>query len=268
VPKRRLTTLLCAGILLFTLYGCGSEKESDASSPTLTIAADRSASPLAEALLNTYEDTQNTTMLLEPGPRDAALSAVLDSRADAAILWYPPDDQELFYTPIGRDLLAIVVHPDAGIDSLTASELRTVFSGRMITWADFDRPQLTVQVISREAGSSSRMAFEEWVLDGADMSPSARLGVSDQLVIEYVSAAPGSIGYVPLSQLDDRVVAIAVDGVPPTLDEGRRRAYPLTAPVVFVARQEPQGQLRRFLNWIIEDEGQQVVRRMMLGFDE
>jgi phosphate transport system substrate-binding protein len=112
------------------------------------------------------------------------------------------------------------------------------------------------------------MAFEEWVLDGADMSPSARLGVSDQLVIEYVSAASGSIGYVPLSQLDDRVVAIAVDGVPPTLDEGRRRAYPLTAPVVFVARQEPQGQLRRFLNWIIEDEGQQVVRRMMLGFDE
>jgi len=273
MPERRHTlhkpaVLLCAGVLLLSLCGCGGEEESGASSPTLTIAADRSASPLAEGLLNAYEDTQNTTMLLEPGPRDAALSAVLDSRADAAILWYPPDDQALFYTPIGRDLLAIVVHPDSGIDGLTASELRTVFSGRMITWADFGQPQLAVQVVSREAGSSSRLAFEEWGLGGVSMSPSARLGVSDRLVIEYVSETPGSIGYIPLSQLDERVVPITVDGIPPTLAEGRRRAYPLTVPVVFVARQEPQGQLRRFLNWIIDDEGQQVVRRMMLGFDE
>jgi phosphate transport system substrate-binding protein len=138
----------------------------------------------------------------------------------------------------------------------------------MITWADFGQPQLAVLVVSREAGSSSRLTFEEWGLGGVSMSPSARLGVSDQLVIEYVSATPGSIGYIPLSQLDDRVVPIAVDGIPPTLAEGHRRAYPLTVPVVFVARQEPQGQLRRFLNWIIDDEGQQVVRRMMLGFDE
>jgi phosphate transport system substrate-binding protein len=251
------------------LCGCGSREESAASSPSLTIAADTSASVLAGGLLNAYEDTHpNTTMLLEQGARDTVLAAVSDSRADAAIVWYPPGDKQLFQTPIGNDLLVIVGHPDSGIDSLSTNELRTAFSGRMISWADFGEPQLTVQVVSREAGSSARLAFEEWVMQGASMSPSARLGVSDQYVIEYVSATPGSIGFIPFSQLDERVIPIAVDGVPPTLAEGRRRTYALIVPVVFVARQEPQGQLRRFLNWIIDDEGQQVVRRTMLGFDE
>jgi phosphate transport system substrate-binding protein len=257
------------GIWLLMVCGCGSRDENAASHPVLAIAADTSASTLAQGLLNAYEDTHpNTTMVLEQAPRDTILAAVAGSRVDAAIVWYPPDEQELFQTPIGNDLLVIVGHPDSGIDSLSTNELRTAFSGHMISWADFGEPQLAVQVVSREAGSSSRLAFEEWVMQGVDVSPSARLGVSDHYVIEYVSATPGSIGYVPLSQLDEQVIPIAVDGVPPTLAEGRRRTYAPVVPVVFVARQEPQGQLRRFLNWVIDDEGQQVVRRTMLGFDE
>jgi ABC-type phosphate transport system substrate-binding protein len=261
--------MACAAILLLAMCSCGKGEENGASSPTLAIAADHSANVLAGDLLNAYEDTHsNTTMLLEQGSRDSALSAVLESRVDAAIIWYPPDDRRLFSTPIGNDLLVIVGHPDSSVDSLSTNELRTVFSGHVVTWADFGEPQPTVQVVSREAGSSSRLAFEEWVLQGVSMSPSARLGVNDQLVIEYVSTIPGSIGYVPLSQLDHRVIPIAVDGVAPTRAEGRRRAYALTVPVGFVARQEPQGQLRRFLSWIVEEEGQQVVHRTMLGFDE
>jgi hypothetical protein len=38
--------------------------------------------------------------------------------------------------------------------------------------------------------------------------------------------------------------------------------------VVFVSKEEPQGKLRDFLDWVLSDAGQDVVKRRMLSLNE
>jgi phosphate transport system substrate-binding protein len=122
-------------------------------------------------------------------------------------------------------------------------------------------PKGEVAVISRESGSGTRAHFEERVMDGRNVTVNAVIGASEQGVLDYIRSVTTSIGYVSSGYLTDTVNAIAVEGVeisPATLTE---RRYPLSRPLLVITPEEPHGELRAFVAWVLGPQGQAIVEK-------
>ena len=254
-----------AGWLL--LSACSGEPRAvEAVSATLRIATDEASAPLVESLLNTYEARSPQALLaLSRGSRDAVLLQVAAGQVDAALVLHPPDRPDLFATPVGREVIALIANNDVPVGNLYRRDVRAVFSGQVLAWDSPGSVNIPITVVSREQGDSTRLALESLVLGGQPITPSARLAASEMEMLSLVATTPGAVGYVPSSFLDDSVVAMDYEGAPPTLGAAASNTYPLTDTVQFVSTAEPVRSLRAFLDWILSDEGQAVVKRHMLG---
>ncbi len=265
--NRLAATLIVVASLL---TACGQASTYAPISPTLRLAADDAAAPLAESLLNAYEIRHpNVLATLATTTREAALALVQTGDVDGALVLHPLDDKELFQTPIGRELIALIAHPDLDIINLHRREVRDIFSGQVVTWHALGGPATPIQVVAREAGSSARLAFDALVMQGQPLTPSARLAFNEAEMVALVGQTPGAIGYVAHHMLTSQVKSVSYEAAPPTLEAVQANIYPLVTWVEFIAREEPSGgSLRTFLDWILSKEGQDVVRRQMLGVND
>jgi phosphate transport system substrate-binding protein len=51
-------------------------------------------------------------------------------------------------------------------------------------------------------------------------------------------------------------------GIAPTVDNARSGAYPIARPLLIYTAGEPSGVVKDYLNWIMSEEGQQIVLDM------
>jgi phosphate transport system substrate-binding protein len=65
---------------------------------------------------------------------------------------------------IGKDSVAIVVHPSNSISDLTLEQAAKIFSGEITNWKDVGGADAAIRVITREAGSGTRETFETYVM--------------------------------------------------------------------------------------------------------
>ena len=97
------------------------------------------------------------------------------------------------------------------------------------------------------------------------VSRNAVLKSSAKDVVDFVANTPGAIGYVPLSHVDPRVKVISVEGVRPSAETSANGKYVLSSPLYVIARNEPQGDLREFMAWLLGDPGQGLLSQLGLG---
>ncbi|MBN1312669.1 MAG: substrate-binding domain-containing protein [Anaerolineae bacterium] len=238
-------------------------------SPSLRIATDLASAPLAGDLLSAYETQLSGSLLtLDTGSRALILPALASGEIDAAILFSPLDEQGLFDTPIGYTLLQIVVPADIPVTDITRSELRAVFAGRIVSWNELGGPDIPIQPITAARGFSERLAFEHLIMGDEPITSAARITTSSRETADLVSTTTGGIGYGIYDDLPENAVTLTVDGAAPTLKDARSHRYTLISAVVFAGTQKPEGPLRSFLDWILSDAGQQVVRRHMLSLSD
>jgi phosphate transport system substrate-binding protein len=102
------------------------------------------------------------------------------------------------------------------------------------------------------------------------LSLNAELAMSNAHLVEMVASDPTALGFTTLQDVpaDGQVKTISVGGAPATLAAARNREYRLVAAIMFVAREEPTGASRAFLEWVLSSEGQAVVRRQHLGLND
>jgi phosphate transport system substrate-binding protein len=70
----------------------------------------------------------------------------------AAISWLPPDQaapEGLRAVPVGRDAIAMIVHPQNPISSLTILELRALYRGEVLDWTALGGPAEAPVLVSR-----------------------------------------------------------------------------------------------------------------------
>lgn len=267
--SHRLRPLIAAVLTISTLSACARPGEQSAA-PSLRLAVDSASAPLTESLLNSYEGLYPEAALsLQQEARADALDAVRAGDVDAAIMLYPSDDSDLFSTPIGREMLVIIAHPDVDVGSLTRRDVRAIFAGQVTAWpsSDGSQPQ-AIHVIVPPATASTRLAFNELVMQGHSVSGSAQLAADGAQTLSLVAETPDSIGLTTGSVLDDSVMPLTYEGERPALSSARDNSYRLVTQVVFAAPSEPEGALRSFLDWVLSDEGQAVVERHMLSLSD
>ena len=176
---------------------------------------------------------------------------------------------------VGRDALAIYVHKDNPIESIGIEELAGIYGddGTITTWQQLGVANTScssgeITRVSRQNNSGTYVYFRKIVLDRKDF----KLGSIDQSgskdVVALVSTTPCAIGYSGMGYATGEVRMVPVSqrkgepGVAPTVENARSGSYPIARPLHIYTAGEPTGPIRDYLDWILSDEGQQIVLEM------
>lgn len=219
---------------------------------------------LVNALSSRYESTvENVRFEVEGHGSSYGLSALQRGQADVAMVAGSAGEWEdgLQTTAIARDGIAVVVHPNNGLDGVGLIQLQALFSGRAYEWLAVGGSATlgSVQPISREEGSGARAAFESLSMGDEGVTPRAMLLTSPQAVVDYVAAHPSAIGYVSMAQVTPAVKVLKVEGVLPTPETVGQGTYPLTRELFLVAREPMRAEVQSWIEYCGSPAGQQVV---------
>jgi phosphate transport system substrate-binding protein len=191
------------------------------------------------------------------------LDELAAGRADMALAsWLPANlEHQWRVTTIARDGIAIVVHPSNRVEGLGLLQLQDLFAGRVYEWSGVggERAQGQVQVVSREAGSGTRDAFESLLMEGSGVTPLAVVAPSSEAVFEYVASHPEAIGYLSMGWASSGVKVLSIEGELPTSESAELGSYPLSRDLWLVTGASPSEPLDAFQHFVLGPAGQQIV---------
>ena len=133
----------------------------------------------------------------------------------------------------GAEAVAIVVHPQVDINELSFAELRSIFLAERQYWQDRSRITLLVRaaiaperdlILNELYGMSEDRYRQYWIgkMFRSEVASGPKIVFSTDMLRDLVTVIPGSIGFVPLSEVGPGLKVIRIDGMLPG-DEG----YPL-----------------------------------------
>ncbi|HTN53585.1 MAG TPA: substrate-binding domain-containing protein [Anaeromyxobacter sp.] len=170
--------------------------------------------------------------------------------------------EPLRWALIGHDALGVFVHPSNPVLSLDRAQLKGIFTGAVRSWDAVGGPARPILPLSekRAGGRGTVVEFRRLVLEGADYGPVRELEDAPDCVKE-VAAEPGGITVASTSMAIPGVRTLAVEGVAPTPEQVRARAYALGRPMYLVARAAASTAAAALLDLALSDAGQAIVAR-------
>jgi phosphate transport system substrate-binding protein len=171
------------------------------------------------------------------------------------------DEKDLREIVVARDGLAIIVHPSNPVRGATLVQVKQIFSGDLLNWKFLGGPDKGMTVVTREEGSGTRGAFQELVMGKTRIYRGAITEDSNGTVREIVAHDPYSIGFISLGLVNEQVRALALDGVEGSEASIRAGRYKLVRPFLFLTRGEPSRTAREFIDFVLSEEGQALIKR-------
>lgn len=253
--------LFCLVFLVFLIFlGCAGRR-----SRTINIAGSTSVQPLAEALAEAYMKLYPEIIInVQGGGSSAGIEAVSEEVVNIGLSSRPLKDNETKLIPykIAFDGVAIVVNPQNKIEELNLETLKKIYSGELKNWAEVfpTGARGGIDLVTREEGSGTREAFVKSVMAASEITPSAIVEDATGVVREIVATDAGAIGYISLGIVDERVKALKINGVGPSFETVKNKRYQISRPFLFVFKKEPEGVVKDFLNFVLSEKGQKIVR--------
>ncbi|GEM_PF-212983 len=172
---------------------------------------------------------------------------------------------------VGIDALAVVVSTkNTFVDNLTKEQLAAVFSGTAKTWADVNPawPAEAIQLFSPGTDSGTFDYFvevifakdKEKILNAAGI----QLSEDDNVLVAGVEGseyAVGYFGYAYLSENKDKLRAVSIESITPSLETAESNKYPLSRPLYLytsanVLAEKPQ--VAAYLNYFLTNVNDQL----------
>lgn len=254
-------------VMAFTLVSC-STNVVPASTPTsnaatLRIYATTPVIPLLNDLTTSYKALfPNVNFESVTGNYDVMFERLMSGETPYLLSNHLPDNMDssrLMAYPVGQDGIAVIVHPDNPVSGLSTDRLRGIYLGHTSNWNALGGQDEPIVILSREDGSGTRAEFERLLMGQRETTKSAQVAPSSAAMVESVAAQTGAIGYVSMSYVDERVRAVAINDISPTLEEVYANIYPLRSTIYIIGLAEPNEDYRAFISWAQSPEGQAIV---------
>ncbi|MEM9557924.1 MAG: phosphate ABC transporter substrate-binding protein [Acidobacteriota bacterium] len=271
-----------------TLVGCARPDAGDGSRGGRTLIQNKGSDTLvnvAQAWAEAYKDVDpSVAIAVSGGGSGTGISALINGTVDLANTSRQMKDEEIELARaagnepvehvVGYDALAVFLHADNPATSLSLSQLAEIYGegGTIDTWS-----QLGLEVpgcssdeivrVSRQNNSGTYVYFQEAVLG---KQRDYRLGSRDMHgskdVVDLVEKTPCAIGYSGLAYATHgvQVVCLATEGdedcVNASVETASDGSYPIARPLFMLTQGEPAGAVAEYLQWILSDDGQCILR--------
>lgn len=230
----------------------------------IIVAGSTSVEPFADKWAEVYmEKHPNIIVNVQGGGSSAGIQAAKYGVADIGTCSreLKPEEKDLNEIIVAYDGLAIIVHPTNKIDDLTIEQIKQIFAGQIRNWQEFGGKDKAMTVVTREEGSGTRGAFQELVMKKERIFKGAIVQDSNGTVREIVANDPNAIGYISLGLVNDKVKALKLDGIIATDENIVTKRYNLVRPFLFVTKDNPTGEVKNFIDFVLSQEGQELIRK-------
>ena len=243
------------------------EAEGAAISGTVSMAGSTSMEKLANAVAESFmAKYPDVTVTAEFTGSSAGIEAVTAGSVDIGNSSRALKDEEkaagVVENIVAIDGIAVIVDPANTVKDLTKDQLISIYKGETKNWSELGGADAPIVVVGREAGSGTRGAFEE-LLKIEDACAYASELDSTGAVIAKVASTPGAIGYASLDAVNETVVAAALEGVEPTVENIKAGNYFLSRPFVMATKGEISEQsaaVQELFAYLGSDEGKEVIK--------
>ncbi len=191
----------------------------------------------------------------------ATLSGLVDIGGVSRDLSEDEKKQGLIPYTIGLDAVAIVVNRDIPVDNLSSKVLKDIGTGKIHNWKEIGGPDLPIKLVIGPPAASARELFQKIILehepytDGVIVSPVKNIS-------ETVSKTTGSIGVLPLSLVDEKIVKIIkVDGIFPETTTVKNKKYKIVRSLNLITKGPATGKAKEFIDFMLSPEGQAIVEK-------
>lgn len=237
---------------------------------------------LAQAWAERYmEENPTEFTAVTGGGSGTGISNLISGTCDIAMTSRNIKDKEIvlakqkginpFEIKVALDGLAVVVNPKNPVGKLTIVQLAGIFTGKITNWKELGGEDKKIVILSREVNSGTHVYFKEHVLRNNDAGsceefvPSSLMLSSSQAIADEVANNPAAIGYYGMGYICDKQKAVAVakdsnsEYVLPTLPNVVSGKYPISRPLFFYTNGEPVGLVKKFIDFCLSKEGQEIV---------
>ncbi len=176
--------------------------------------------------------------------------------------------------PVGIDALVVAVNPKNPLDGLTFEQLSDIFTGKVTSWKEVGGPDRKIVVLSRERNSGTHVYFLEHVVRKGnekgpeEYAPATLMMPSSQAIVDEVATNEDAIGYYGLGYLSKKNKALSVAKkageklASPSLESALDGSYPIARSLFFYTPGEPAGPVKAFIDFVLSDEGQRIVKKL------
>lgn len=199
----------------------------------------------------------------------AGVKAAIEGTADIGMASRELKEEEkatgVVETVIAYDGIAVVLHPSNGVEDLTKAQIKDIFEGNITNWSEVGGADQDIIVVTREAGSGTRGAFEEMLklLDENGASTIADIAVVGEgtgAVMASVASKEAAIGFVSEGYLNDTVKPVKVDGVECTVENVKAGSYVISRPLLLITQASIKPEAQAVIDFILGDEGQEIMK--------
>ena len=285
-PTSSALSPLCAGLtagaISLALLGCG--KSSGPAMTTIQVRGSDTMVNVAQAWAEAYQTVApNVGVEVSGGGSGVGIAALEKGTIDIANASrnMKPDEieqarkntgQEPVEFVVGFDGLAIFVSKENPINTITVDQLAEIFSegGKVTRWSELGItiPGVdddTIVRISRQSSSGTYEFFREHVLNERDFKLGSRDMNGSKEVVELVGSTRTAIGYSGMAYVTPFVKMLSLAraaGEPayePTVANTVSRVYPLARSLQLYTLGQPQGEVKKYIDWILSPAGQTIL---------
>lgn len=254
--KRIALLVLVAALAVTALVGCQPKQE------TVQIAGSTSMQKLNEVWAEKFmEANKNITVNVTGGGSGAGITAATEGTAQIGASSRALKTEEkanLQEIKVAIDGVAIIVNNENAISDLTIEQVRKIYTGEYTNWKQLGGSDAPISVVTREAGSGTLDAFESLVMNKEPILTNANTQNATNGVRTVVQGDKNAIGFISLGSLNADVKALKIGGVEATEANIRSGSYGIWRPFVFAVKGEPTGATKKFIDYVLGADGQNV----------
>jgi len=169
---------------------------------------------------------------------------------------------------VARDGIALIVNSANPVGELTLEQIKKIYTGEIVSWAQVGGPDEKVVAVSRESSSGTYLFFQEHVLEKKDFRTDALLLPATSAIVENVMDSPWAIGYVGLGYATEAAGKVKILGVKPAADKPavvpsaesvRAGEYSIARLLYLFTTGDEKGTAKEFVDYCGTPEGISVI---------
>jgi len=203
------------------------------------------------------------------GGSGVGFRAAMQGVADIGGLSRSLSESELAQSPhstvIGHDAIAVFVNGQNPVKSLTQAQVKGIFTGKITNWKEVggEDAEITVVTEIKKSDRATIKVFKSLALDGEDFGPSRELDKPHACVL-LVRYNRNAITHASLSFTEENTRAVMIEDVPPNRETIADGSYPYTRPLLLVTEEEPAGEVKDFIDFLLSPDGQNIVKQKFI----
>lgn len=293
MKREKILTYLLAVLVIVPMLFIGCKKKTDEVEKTvITIKGSDTMVNLSQKWAEEYMKLHpEVSIQVTGGGSGTGVAALLNKTTEIANSSRELKSAELedakakgvtpFTYQVALDGIAVIVHPESKVDSLTIQQVSDIFSGKITNWKSVGGIDMPITLYGRENSSGTYEFFKEHVLGKVngkqvDYSTATQVLQGTAALGEAVARDKKGIGYGGVGYFAERndvkILHIKKDENSIAISPAEHNKvnydviwsgdYSISRYLYCFTNGEATGKLKEFMDFIISQEGQDVVRTM------